>query len=436
MKDPHHTPWWQTLPAVLTGIAGVLGAVTALVTVLYQVGVFAPAPKPQNDPPPPAVTSPRYTEDAINIWIVGSPHTDNVPSSEVPPEIASNARDLRVRLDVKVFAAKGFAEAFFSAFESGNGPDVLVVDNYGHIDGITTPLGNFPGIASRAKVRDSLISVSESFSGFGDGWQFLFTNSRNHQNGKALAMAAPKCKPEFTESVSRLAPSEADEVRASAISAGYAYLTCNKESMASMSDKSRLGSGCIDQRNPYFTKNVNACGIFGNERISFIALVGSFSNDQGVGQKSLLAVLRKPLEKWQLLSITGDLASIDLLGGPVQRLAKSLVAGGPGQQAPDAADLVTPDWTFPSPSPDAIFGDFLWKPSASADVVGEVIEFEYGDATRMLISFDVSQSPSPKKISTGKLFQADGVWHWRIWSVARSGSMALSENRSFKNSDR
>jgi hypothetical protein len=435
MNDERNTPWWQTLPALLTGIAGVLGAVAALVTVLYQVGVFAPASKGQIGSPPPPVTSPGYAEGAINIWIVGSPHTDNVPSSEVPSEIADNARDLRVRLDVKVFAARGFAETFFSAFESGSGPDVLVIDNYGHIDGITTALGNFVGIASRAKVRDSLVSVSESFSGFGEGWQFLFTNSRNQQSAKALAMAAPTCKPEFTESVSRLAPTEADEVRASAISAGYAYLTCNKESMAGISDKSRLGSGCIDQRNPSFAKNVNACGIFGNEILGFIALVASFSNDAAVGRKTLLAALRKPLEKWQLLTITEDAVSIELLGGPLQILAKSLIAGGPsGQQAPDAAELMTPDWTFPSPSSVNGFGDFLWKPSTFADLVGEVIEFEYGDATRMFVSFDVSQSP--KRISTGKLWQRDGVWHWRIWSVARSGSMTLSESRSFKNSGR
>jgi hypothetical protein len=238
MNDAPNTPWWQTLPALLTGIAGVLGAITALVTVLYQVGVFTPAPKGQASAPTPPVTSPRYAEGAINIWIVGSPYNDDVPPSKVPSEIDANARELRVPLDVKVFAARGFAEAFFSAFESGSGPDVLVIDNYGHIEGITTPLGNFAGIASRAKVRDSLVSVSESFSGFGQGWQFLFSNSHNHQNAKALAMTAPECKPEFAESVSGLAPSAADEVRASAISDAYAYLTCNKEGMAGISEKS------------------------------------------------------------------------------------------------------------------------------------------------------------------------------------------------------
>ena len=430
MKDPR-TPWWQTLPALLTGIAGVLGAATAFITVLYQVGVFAPAPKAPVVTPSPAVTSPRYAEDAINVWIVGSPHTGNVPSSEVPSEIAANARELRMHLDVKVFAAMGFAEAFFSAFESGNGPDILVINNYGHIDGITTPLGNFTGIASRAKVRDSLISVSESFSGFSKGWQFLFSNSRNYQNAKLLAMAPPKCKPEFAESVSALAPSEAEEVRSSAISAGYAYLTCNKESMAGLSDKMRLGSGCIDQRNPYFAKNVNACGTFGNERLSFVPVVASFSSDQGIGQKTLLAVLRKPLEKWQLLTITHDPVAIELAGGPLQTLAKSLIANGPvDEPASDAAELMTPDWTYPSPGPREKFGDFVWKPNASAATAAEIVEFEYGDATRMFVSFDVSQGP--KKLSTGQLSMHDGVWHWRVWSVARSGSLALSESRSFK----
>jgi hypothetical protein len=432
MNDARNTPWWQTLPVLLSGLAGLLGAVATLLTVLYQVGIFTAKPKESASPAlPHSAAFPAYEPSAINIWIVGSPHTGNLPSSRVPSEIADNARDLLVSLDVKTFAAKDFAAIFFAAFESNSGPDVLVIDNYGHIEGITTALGNFIGITSRAPVRDSLITVLESFSSFGKGWQFLFLTSRNHQKAKALAMIAPKCKPEFAESVSRLAPPEAGEIRASAISAGYAYLTCNKESMTSISDKDRLGSGCIDQRRPYFTKSVNACGIFGNEKLNFVSLVASFSNERAVGQISLLAALRKPLEKWNLLTITADPISIKLLDGSLQRLGKLIGADGPsGQPAPNGAELITPDWTFPSPSSGERFGDFVWKPSGSTDVVGEVIEFEYGDATRLFVSFDASQNPN--KLSAGDLWTTGSVWHWRIWSIAKSGSITLSEHRSFK----
>jgi hypothetical protein len=433
MNKSANTSWWQSLPVLLTGITAFVGAVTGLLTVLYQIGAFSVfIPKHKESEVVATVNFPPYEANAINIWIVGSPHTGNIPSSQVPPEIADNARDANFTLDVKTFGAKDFAPAFFAAFAANSGPDVLVIDNYGHIDGITTPLGTFVGLASKPQVRDALVAVSETLRSFGRGWQFLFATSRNNQKAKALAMPAPKCKPEFAESVTRISPEEEGEVRTRAVASGYAYLTCDKDGMTAISDKDRLGTGCINPRNPYFTKNVKACGIFGNQRLNFVSLVASFSTEHAVGQKSVLAAVRKPLDKWRLLAIASDPASIGLLDGPVQRLGTSLGEGGPGNtEAPNAAELITDDWAFPSPAANERFGDFVWKPSTSADVVAEAVEFEYGGDTRIFLSFDVSQSP--QKISTGKLWTTKSVWHWRVWSVAKNGNISLSEHRSFKN---
>ena len=378
----------------------------------------------------PSAHFPAYEEEAINIWIVGSPHTGALPPSRLPHEIADNARSVFASIDVKTFRAEDFAATFFAAFEMHSEPDVLVIDNYGIIDGITTPLGNFVGIASKAKVRDALMSTSESFSSFGSGWQFLISTSRNHEKAKALAMASPRCKPEFMENVSGATPEEIAQIRATAISAAYAYLTCNKEGIASLSDKDRLGSGCVNDKEPFFTKTVDACCVLGNDKLSFVPLVASFSTDRAVGQKTVLAVLRKTIDKWQLLTITEDPDALGLLNGPLRTLAASLIQNAPAVSPMQAAaELITPDWTFPAPSGAQRFGSFTWKPSPSPDVVGEVVEFEYGPATRLFISFDMSQSP--KQISTGQLWTTKSIWHWRVWSIAKSGRLALSQHRSF-----
>jgi hypothetical protein len=42
MADAGKTPWWQTVPAILTGVAALLTALAALLGILYQIGVFAP----------------------------------------------------------------------------------------------------------------------------------------------------------------------------------------------------------------------------------------------------------------------------------------------------------------------------------------------------------------------------------------------------------
>jgi hypothetical protein len=48
-EEPKPHSWWQTLPGILTATAGIITAVTGLLVVLYNAGVFQPAAK--NSPP-------------------------------------------------------------------------------------------------------------------------------------------------------------------------------------------------------------------------------------------------------------------------------------------------------------------------------------------------------------------------------------------------
>ncbi len=60
-KDPTEPHWWQTLPAILTGIAAVIGAITTLLGVLGQLP-WQQHPKPQ--PLTITTTSPTPTSPA------------------------------------------------------------------------------------------------------------------------------------------------------------------------------------------------------------------------------------------------------------------------------------------------------------------------------------------------------------------------------------
>lgn len=49
--------WWQTVPGVLTAIAGIIGAVSGLIVALHQAGIFGgEKEKPAREPAPSAVT--------------------------------------------------------------------------------------------------------------------------------------------------------------------------------------------------------------------------------------------------------------------------------------------------------------------------------------------------------------------------------------------
>jgi hypothetical protein len=55
------TPWWQTLPGVLTGVAAVVTAIGGLILAVKQTGWFDRGPAPPRPPPTASATSPAGT---------------------------------------------------------------------------------------------------------------------------------------------------------------------------------------------------------------------------------------------------------------------------------------------------------------------------------------------------------------------------------------
>jgi hypothetical protein len=81
----------------------------------------------------------------------------------VPDAFLTDAAKGRVEIHVETFPAQGFSGTFLQAAQRRSTPDVLVFDNYGILEGITTKLGRFEGIAT-----DPLYS-----KGFGTGYRRL-----------------------------------------------------------------------------------------------------------------------------------------------------------------------------------------------------------------------------------------------------------------------
>src|SRR6266446_4090923 len=79
------------------------------------------------------------TGNTIEVWLVGSPHSGNTPARVVPVSFTGNFGSHGFTVDVEAFPAKGFAARFADAVRQESPPDLLVIDNYGIIDGITTP---------------------------------------------------------------------------------------------------------------------------------------------------------------------------------------------------------------------------------------------------------------------------------------------------------
>jgi len=201
--------------------------------------------------------------DLIRVWAVGSPYTGVVPPDVVPRELSQGAESLGYKIEIEAFLAL---------------------------------------------VHESMTSLQLH------GWVMLVRSAANYDAARALAMREPQCEAGFaaTDPALRLAEDKA-------LLAMRAYIECDRSTLTSISDESRLVQQCFMPQSDSKMEAVKACRLSGNQKLAFVSLVTSFSAEtrepnalfqlrQGMalGQQSILAVLRNQSGTWRLLAITHD----------------------------------------------------------------------------------------------------------------------------------
>lgn len=382
----------------------------------------------QHEPNPPEL---RPEERLITVWKVGDPHQGDTPDTSIAPDLQQSAEKMGLTIIVKAFPAVGFAQTFFDAFEKGQEPDVLAINNYGIIDGITTPLGDFTGIASDETIREKLVKVTESLNGLEasssgriGGWEFLITTSKHSKAAKLLALRSPECKQGWN-----LTPLTQD-LQESAIPIARAYLQGDRTSLAAFEDPERLQTDMADPRQ-FNVSEIKGCGYWGDERLAFVPVVSSYESSKALGQISQLLVLRKQDTQWRLLTASTDPVSISRFPDGIPKLVSLFQeARTPGKIPPPAKLLAPEDGVYPEAG-NQRFGDFVWQPSTSTEVVAQIIEFAYNDDARLFLRFFSDGGLANDHLSAGQLWTTRSLWRWRVWSISDSGAISFSEARSF-----
>ena len=370
-------------------------------------------------------TPQAQTGNTIRIWKVGSPHTGDTPSTEMPPALAREAGSRGWRLGIEAFPAQGFAGRFVAAVRDGSAPDLLVFDNFGVMNGIVTELGAFVGIGQDPVTRRQLIQVTSSFDellGPARGWTFLFTSSANHAVARALALRSPRCA-DATSAQRPPADIAVAEVAA-------AYLAGDNAGILRHADPDRL-AGLRPNREPATVGGVAVCGGWGNERLAFVTVNASYQAATRIGQASLVLAFRKTSSLWRLVVAARDPVSNGQFVRLLPALSRVLARDIPAGPVPPPALLRSPqDGRFPVPATGERFGNFEWQSSASEEVVAEIVEFSYHDDARLVLQHE-QNARVPQLVSTGQLWSTGGEWAWRVWSITRSGEIAFSEVRTF-----
>ncbi len=361
----------------------------------------------------------------IRVWKVGSPHTGDTPGAGMPPALAREAGGRGWRFSIEAFPAQSFASRFLTALSNGSAPDLLVFDNFGIMDGITTDRETFPGIGENPAVRKQLIQVTGSFEellGPARGWTFLVTSSANHAAARQLALRAPRCggAPSAQHVPADLAVSDV----------AAAYLAGDTAVILNHADSERLASVRAD-REPVTVGGVAVCGGWGNERLAFVTVNASYQGNTTIGHAALLLAFRKTSSLWRLLVVARDPVSNRQFAARLPVLSAMLSRDLPAGQVPRPATLVSPrNGAFPVPANSARFGDFAWQSSPDEDVVAEVAEFSYHDDARLFL-LPAERSNRRRRVSAGELWTTRGDWAWRVWSITRSGEMSISDVRTF-----
>ena len=376
----------------------------------------------------------------IRIWIVGSPHTNELPPAVVPPELRQRAESLGYTIEMEAFRAAGFAAYFHQARQNHNEPEILSFDNYGVIIGMKTGNGFVDGIDWDRRTASSLELVHESMTSLQPhGWVMLVPSAGNYEGAKALAMRPPECRTQFDR------PVDLTTIE-TAVSAARAYFDCDRSALAAISDSSRVVQQCFLPQSDSKVESVKACSVSGNDKLAFVSLSGVFSakvrdqrtifpsrHGRDLGQQSILAVLTNQSGTWRLLAITHDpVNTVYRIPPAFNGLINSLENGAPSGITTLPAQLLTPEGVYPLPQNGERFGNFIWEPSQSTDVIGQVVEFMWGKDTDWGLTRLFFLPPRENKLSTGRLMSG-GRSVWRVWSVTKSGDIVFSEQHSFLN---
>jgi len=415
----------------MRGIRIVSSPIPVLACVFLTLFLHAPAG---------AATRARTTGDLIRIWIVGSPHTGALPPAVVSPVFKQRTERLGYTIEVESFRTNGFAAKFRQALQDHTEPEILTFDNFGVIMGIQTRLGWFEGIDADRQVAPSLALVHETMTSLmARGWVMLVRSAINYEAARALSMQPADC--EISETIDP-ALLQAQE---KAVAATRAYLACDRSTLSEISDESRLLQQCMLPQSDTKVESLKVCRISGNDKLAFFSLIGGFSAEtrdpntifqvrhgMDLGQHSILAVLRNQSGIWRLLAITHDplntWAKIPLT--TANTLVNSLDHESSTGVTPEPGRPLTPDGVYPRPKRDERFGDFIWEPSQSTDVIGQVVEFTWGKDTNWGLTRLFFLPARENKVSSGHLMSG-GTQVWRVWTISKSGDVAFSEQHSY-----
>jgi hypothetical protein len=368
----------------------------------------------------------RSSAIVVHVWKVGSPHRGGTPVPSIPPLLGAEAHRRGFALDMRVFRAKDFASAFFAARITNDEPDILVVDNMGHIEGITTPLGSFQGIGSDPNVAAVLVRVSDSLKAFQPTpWEYLIRTSKHYEEAKALATRPIDCDSSGPEGIGSGLSKTAEQ-------AVVAYFENAPNTFAALVSGDPADTAIHLPHEPRSITDVRVCDGWGNDRIAFVQVIASFEARDEVGYRTFLAAVASVDDRPRVLMLGDSSSIIPVLQGQApmfQDDAPAVVLQPPVIVAPDEGATATrmPPGSRPMVS---------WK---KRDAAFFLVEWQFGQGVGedwegsgfAFVAANAGTHSDSASLTIRAPFGIGRQPHrWRLWMVSARGDVARSEWRT------
>jgi hypothetical protein len=365
------------------------------------------------------------SEDEIRIWLIGRASQDEgnfVPEAILPLEVAVALSELGLTGILEAYSANQFDVEIRDAFDNGTLPEILATSNSLKLREYQLENEDFDA---------QLHNVVNSLQPLG-AFVRLNKTAANYNSAVQLALREPICEDGMQSFLQGFADRGVLSDIAEPLSASYMAGDFDAIS-ASLSPDSLMRNTRYDE--PGEVSAALSCEFWGNTNLVFVKTIVAFETSLNLGHQEIIVVLQSSDDlQMRPLTVTWDPVSLNELDDEHTAFATQLDIGLFPGDAPEPAQISTPDGVVPEPVGEDRFGDFAWTPSASADVIFEIAEFDYETGTRLFFFNRGAggENPAEQLLSTGRLWTTETTWNWRVWSISDSGLITFSDVRSFE----
>jgi len=368
----------------------------------------------------------------IKIWRLVSDKESVIPLSEDTHDLEEAIRNLGFKAEVKVIFPHDSPPDLGKLIQEGLAPEVISGNDYSFFKPI---------------MDDSALKPIQIFA---DEWMdalgfivLLVPRSPNYAAARqvAVTMRESSMPRQFrwcladakVSDHAGLMKSEADRKSLADLScrAMVAYVTNNSEQLRSLACPEMLaGKGAVQSRpGTNSIAEIKPVYILGNSRIGFVLGTTLAWNGSSIEGGDLFSVWVKNQKAWQLLTVAWEPSGHKLATEKIPTVAESLTEGE-GQELAPPELLDPPEGAYPKPYLTGQLGDFVWKPSQSANVLAEIAEFTSGSGSYLFcqrLGLLSSGELGGERLSPDERRN----WTWRVWCIGKNGQIAFSQARHF-----